>query len=82
MVRGGWPQRPLTERKRKEEMIFYLLFGYIGIGVLVASWVLWRSLRRRRQLWEEGDWPFVLMLSVFMVVIWPLWLFTAEEVRQ
>ena len=63
-------------------MIFYLLFGYIGIGVLVASWVLWRSLRRRRQLWEEGDWPFVLMLSVFMVVIWPLWLFTAEEVRQ
>ena len=55
--------------------MIYLLW-YIAIGVIFTAWVLWQSWSRDPTPLEGlAEWGLAIVLSLCMVLMWPLLLF-------
>jgi len=46
--------------------------AYLGLGVLVASWLLWKGLSKLDSAATSSPWPFRAIIVPGLVVLWPV----------
>ena len=54
--------------------VFALVGGlaYLGLGVLVASWLIWKGLAKLDSAATNSPWPFRAIIVPGLVVLWPV----------